>query len=156
MRRNLDSTGLHFFIDDGEFRFKIRLLQVGRESPLEARQQSFLKSFQVAWRAIARHDDLLSRLMKLIENIEKYLLRFFTTRQKLNVIQNEQVYLQVEILKLLHFQILQGVQKLIGKIILVYIKNNFIRHVLFDLISDGLHQVSLAHTHASVKHQRIK
>jgi len=57
--------------------------------PFEAREESLLKSFQITWWAIARHNDLLSRLMKLIENIKENFLGLFAASQKLNVIQDQ-------------------------------------------------------------------
>ena len=78
-------------------------------------KEAFLESFQIAGRAIAGHDDLFSRLMKLVEDVKEHFLRLFTSREKLNIVEDKKVDLQIIILKLLDLVILEGIQELACK-----------------------------------------
>src|SRR5690606_16604257 len=107
--RDLNAIGLHLPVDDCEFGFEIRLLQIGGQAPFETREQTLLESFEITRRTITGHDDLFARLVQLVKNMEKHLLCFFTTGKKLDVIENEQVDLEIEILEVLQLMVLQGV-----------------------------------------------
>src|SRR5688572_28240159 len=88
--------------------------------------------------------------------MEENFLCFFTACQKLHIIQNQQVNLQVKILEILELVVLQSVEELCCKIVLIDIQHNFIGHVVADLVPDGLNQMGFTHTHATVQHQRVK
>jgi hypothetical protein len=88
--------------------------------------------------------------VQLVEDVEEHLLCFLAAGEELHVIQYQQVYLQVIVLKLLHLVVLQGVEELRGEIVLINIQGHFARHVVFDLVANGLYEVGLAYPYATV------
>ena len=88
--------------------------------------------------------------------MKEHLLGLLAARQKLDIIQDEQIYLQVKVLKILELMILQGIQKLVREIILIHIQHDLIRKFLLDLVANGLNKVGFTNPYTSIKHQWIK
>ncbi len=81
---------------------------------------------------------------------------FFAACEELHIVEDQQVYLQVKVLELLELMVLQRVEELRCKVILIDVQHYLARHVVLDLIADGLHEVGFANTYTSVQHQRVE
>ena len=59
-----DRFGFRFLLEDGHVGFKIRRLDVGRQSPFEPRSKALLERRDLVRRAVAAEHDLLSASRK--------------------------------------------------------------------------------------------
>src|SRR5690606_11201023 len=126
------------------------------KSPLEPRQEALLEALHITGRAITGHNDLLSALMQLVEDMEEHLLSLLPARKELHVVEYEKIDLQVEVLEVLQLIILQSIQELVGEVVLVDVKDYLIGKVVLNVVADGLNEVCFAHAHSAIQHERIE
>jgi hypothetical protein len=81
----------HLIFQDLYLGIIIGQLQIGTQSPTETTQKPFLYTFQVFGRLITSKDQLLTALVKMIENREECILRFFCPVKKLNIINDQYI-----------------------------------------------------------------
>src|SRR5262249_53322034 len=101
-------------------------------------------------------DDLLARLVQLVEDVEEHFLCLLAAGEELYVVEDQQVDLQVIILELLDLVILEGVEELAGEVVLVDVENNFIRKIFLDIVSYRLNKVSFSNTDSTVEHEGVE
>ena len=89
----LDVLELRLLADDRDARLELRRLDVGHEAPLEARHEALLHLVELLGVLVARDDDLLARLMKRVERVEKLFLRLRLAGEEMDVVDEEQVAL---------------------------------------------------------------
>ncbi len=80
---------------------KVRLLNVGYHSPLEAAYKPCFETRDLRWRAIAGQDDLAAGFVEGVESVKELLLGGFLPFEEVNVVDKEQVNLAVAPPKLL-------------------------------------------------------
>src|SRR5690606_21244446 len=94
--------------------------------------------------------------MQLVENVEEHFLRLLATGEKLYIVKDQQVDLQIEILEILQPVILEGIQKLVREIVLIHVQYHLRRHAVLNLVSDRLYEVCLSYADAAVQHQWVE
>src|SRR5690606_39814305 len=94
--------------------------------------------------------------MEVIEYMKEDILCLFFTSEIMNIIHNDYIHRLIEVHEIVNIAVLQGVYKLLAKLLAGYIDNQFIREILFYLVTDGLHKVRLPQTHSSINHQGFK
>ena len=97
---------------DGGAREKVGRLDIHNDTCAEAGLEPFFKMCDILGRTVARDHDLLFCLKEGIEKVEKFLLRSFLSREKLHIIQKEQVYGLVTGAELENRVVLDGIYKL--------------------------------------------
>ena len=60
---------------------------------LEARSEADIDGLDLVWETVASDDNLLVELVKIIEDVEKFLLGLFLTNNELKIVDNEAVEL---------------------------------------------------------------
>src|SRR5207249_3827301 len=86
-----DALERGLFLEDGHARLEVRRLDVGDQSPLESRAQTLLDLGNVLRRRVARDDDLLARLVQVVERVEEFFLSPLLARDELDVVDQEQI-----------------------------------------------------------------
>ena len=93
--------------------------------------------------------------MQRIEGVEELLLGALFLRQELNVVHQQHVHIAELIAEADHLVIAQRVDHLVSKFLAGEIANGGLRLAALYLMSNGLHQVGLAHSNAAVEEQRV-
>src|SRR4051812_1812126 len=93
--------------------------------------------------------------MQRIEGMEKFFLGPFLLRQKLNVVYQQHVHVAELVAEAGHLVVTQRVDHLVGELLAGEIADGSFRLALLHLVSYGLHEVSLAHSHAAIKEKRV-
>ena len=88
--------------------------------------------------------------MQSVESVEELFLGTFLLRQELNVVNQQDVDIPELIAESGHLVIAQRVDHLVGKLFAGDVADGNFRLTLLHLLSDGLHQVRLAHADAAI------
>ena len=86
-----DALQRGLLLEDRHPGLEVRRLDVGDQPPLEARAQALLDLRDVLGRAVAGDDDLLARLVEVVERVEELLLRALLARDELDVVDQQEV-----------------------------------------------------------------
>jgi hypothetical protein len=78
-------------LQDGDLGLEIGWLNVGDESPLEARAQAVFDVAELLGRTVAGDDDLLLLLVQRVEGVEELLLHALLAGQELYVVDEQHV-----------------------------------------------------------------
>src|SRR5436190_24065833 len=99
-------------------------------------------------RTVARKHDLLMPVEKRVERVEKFFLRALFAAEELDVVNQEQIGLPIAFAKFDEVVVLDGVDEFVDKKFArkVHDLGVFLFHS--DELSDRLHQVRLAESHA--------
>ena len=130
-------------------------MDVGDQSPLEAAAQAVFDLGQLLGRTVAGDDDLPHRLVQGVEGVEELFLRALLADQELDVIHQQHVHVAVLVAEAGHLVVPQRVDHLVGEFLAGHVADGHLRLALLDLMSDGLHQVGLAHADAAVQEERV-
>ena len=93
--------------------------------------------------------------MKRVKGVEEFLLGTLLAADKLNVVHQQDVGVSVLMSELGHLGLSEAFDKLVRKVVALYVADNLGRIILFDLVSDSVEQVGLAESGVSVQKQRI-
>ena len=149
--RKGDSFLLTLFLQDRHLGFKIRRLDVGNQSPLEAAAQAVFNFRQLFRRPVTGDHDLLHRLVQRVESMEEFFLGAFLLCQKLNVIDQQDVDVAEFVAEAGHLVITQRVDHFIGELLAGDVADGRLRLYALDLVANGLHQVGLPHADAAIQ-----
>ena len=122
-------------------------------SKRERRRSSI--SGNVFRRAVAREDDLLARLVEVVERVEELFLRALLARDELDVVDQEQVDRAIARAELRRAVEANRVDELVGEALRREIDDGQAREELGGLVADGVQQVRLAEPDAAVDEQRV-
>ena len=134
---------------------EIGRLDVGDQSPLEARAQALLERCNVTRRAIARHDDLRSRLVERVECMEELLLDSLLVLEELHVVDEQEVVRAVSLLETLDSLVTQGVDEVVHERLARDVSHGEVARVLADVLRDRLHEMRLAESGTAVDEERV-
>ena len=84
-----------FLLQNGQAHFDVRRLQVGDQTPFEARDEAMLEVLDFAGRTVAGQDDLLVRFVQGVEGVEEFLLNAFLAGEELDVVDQQHIGLAV-------------------------------------------------------------
>ena len=76
--------------------------------------------------------------MKMVENIEKYILRFFLACKIVNIINDQNINHLVKMDEIILIIIFDRINELIDKLVGGNIKDRFFRKKILDLKTDGM------------------
>ena len=77
---------LRLFLENGDASFEVRWLDISDQSPLKAIPQPLFEPFNLVGKFIGSQNDLFMRLVERIKRMEKLFLGPFSSREKLDVI----------------------------------------------------------------------
>ena len=83
--------GFGLLLQNRDLRLEIRRLDVGDQSPLEARPQPLFERRNLVRRAVAAEHDLLLRIVERVERVEELGLRAFFAGEELDVVDEQHV-----------------------------------------------------------------
>src|ERR1700687_750039 len=140
---------------NGKTGFKVRRLDVGNQSPFKSRTEPVLECRDFLGWSVGRDDYLLVDLVQSIEGVEELLFRAVLARQELHVVDQEHVDCSVLVTELAHACGRYGADHLIGELLGCQVHDPFARKAVVNLVADGVHEVGLSKSHASVEKQRV-
>ena len=146
---------LGFFTQDRDSCFIIRGLYVYSQAPFETADQSFFQWFQFLGRTVGRNNDLFAGFIQCVECMEEFFLCTFLFRDKLDIVDHQQVDLSVFLTEFLHFIVLDGVDQFICKSFTGYIQHFRIGVLIQNKVTDGVHQVRFTQTGVTIEIQRV-
>ena len=154
---------VQFFLlpEDRHPRLIIRCRDIRDQPPLEPGAEPRFKRLDIFRRLITGDDDLLAGYMKMVKCMEEFFLRTLLSDDELDIIDEEYVVVPVFLTEFCYGKFIAGlscfqcINQLIGKCLAGHIENFFGRIVLQDHMSDGMHQMCLAQSDASVYEKRI-
>ena len=76
---------------DRESCFQVRGLDVGDQTPCEARVEPFLDRRDVLGRAVARNHNLFLRVMQFVESVEELFLCAVFRAERLNIVDQQNI-----------------------------------------------------------------
>ena len=130
-------------------------LDVGDEPPLEARAQALLDLGNVLRRRVARDDDLLSRLVEVVERVEELFLGPLLARDELDVVDQEQVDRAIARAELGGAIVADRVDQLVGESLRGEIRDRHAREEAHGLMTDGVQEMRLAEPDSAVDEERV-
>ena len=89
--RHVEMLYRGFFLQYRDARLEVRRLYVRDESPFKSRLQTIFERRELARISIARDDDLLFRVVELVERVEKFFLRADLVLQELYIVNEQHV-----------------------------------------------------------------
>ena len=93
--------------------------------------------------------------MQRVERVEELLLRGIAPRDELNVVEHQHVHVAEALAELDVLVVLDGGNQLVGEHLAGQIEQAQARKVILNEVTDGVHEVRLAQTHAAVEEQRV-
>ena len=104
---------------------------------------------------VARDDDLLARLVEVVEGVEELLLRPLLARDELDVVDQEQIDRAVARAELRGAVVADRVDELVGEALGGEVRDGHAREEAHALMPDRVQQVRLAESDAAVDEQRV-
>ena len=129
---------LHLPLENIDPRIIVRDLQVCTESPAEAAQQSFLQAVQILGWLVGRKDQLLTGLMKMIEDGKEGILGFLSPVEELDVVDDQDVHQLIEMDEIVDGIVAAMVDELVDEFFGTHIQYDFVLMQALDLVAYGL------------------
>ena len=151
----METIVLCFLLEDRDFRFQVRRLNIGDQAPFETRAQALFDRVDVLRQAVRGNNDLLLLLVQRIEGVKELFLGAFLAGNELDVVDEQDVHGVETVAEADHAIEAQGVDDLDGELFRADIAETHGRIALLDGVPNGMHQVRFAHAHAAIKEQRV-
>jgi hypothetical protein len=116
-------------------------LKVGGKSPFETREQPRFDTFKFHRRLIGSDNQLLSVLVKMVENMEENILSFFLIGKVVNIVNQQHIYHLIEMDKVVLTVVSDRIDKLIDKLLAANVKHGLFGKIIFYFNSNCLKQV---------------
>ena len=136
-------------------RFNIRRLDIRNQTPLKTGAQALFQTADFLRRTVGADDDLFVCVMQRVEGVEKLLLHGLFLCDELHVVDEQHVYIAVALSKLQPLIQLNRRDELVGEGFAGDVHDPRGGIVSLDRMSDGVHEVGFAQTHAAVQEQRV-
>ncbi len=146
---------LRLLLQNGDLGFEVGRLDVGDQSPLEAAAQPVFEFRQLFGRTVAGDHDLLHGLVQRVEGVEELFLGAFLLGQELDVVHQQHVHVAELVAEADHLVVTQRVDHLVGELLAGDVADGRLGLAALDLVTDGLHQVGLAHADAAIQEERV-
>ena len=114
-----------------------------------------LQLLDLARRTVTGKDDLLVAVVQGVEGMEKLLLRAFLAREKLDVVDHQDVRVAILLAELHQRAVLDGIDELVGKLLAGKINDAGGLLIVDYEVADRLQQVRLAQSASSVHEKGI-
>ncbi len=92
-------------------------------------------------RLVGTDDDLLFCIVKAVEGVKKLLLGAFLVGQKMNVVDEKDIYVPELLLEFMGLVVLDGQDKFVDEFFGAHIGNFCSLYVAEDVIADGVHEM---------------
>ena len=97
--------------------FQVGRLNIGDQAPLKTGAQAFFQANNGFGRTITTDHNLLAHFVEAIEGVEELFLRRFLTRDKLNIVHEQDINRTVFGTKLFSGAIAYGIDDFVGKLL---------------------------------------
>ena len=148
--------GFHF--QDGDARLHIGRLDVHSEPPRKTCAQPLFEGREVLRGAVGSDDDLLVRLIKVVEDVEERFLHGILAAEELDVVDHEHVARAVllsEAVAVLVVAATDDPDELVDHGLGVGVDHFCLGRVFEQEVADGVQKVSLPETDAAVDEERV-
>ena len=135
---------------------QIRRLHIGREAPAKTGKKALFNSCDFGWTAVCTQNDLFAPLMQVVEQVEKLLLGFLLSAEKLNVIDNQDIYLTEGMGELSQGVVLDGIYEIVRECLTRQVQNLSTGLKGDNLITDGVSQVGFSQSNFSVNEKWVE
>ena len=152
---NVDIVLPRAVAQDRDARFDVRRLNIGNQSPLEARAEALLQLGDLLGRPVGADDDLLVRIVQRVEGVEKLLLRGLTAADKLYVVDHQNIHVPVALAEFQPLVLLNRGDQLVCEGFAGHIHHARAGALFLDKVADRVHEVRFAETDAAVDEQRV-
>ena len=152
----LNAIGIHLLLQDGHPCLQTWHLDVCTQAPLEAGEEALLHALHLHRRLVTGQDNLLARLVKVVEDVEEYVLGFLLSAEELNVVHNEDIHQLVEVREVVDAVVPHGINELVGELLGVHIQHGLFRGPILDLDSNGMGQVGFAQSDRAVNQEGVE
>ena len=146
---------LGLLAQNGQTGLEVGALDVSVQAALEAAAQALLQLLDLPGRLVAGHDDLLARLLEVVEGVEELLLRGALAGNELDIVHHEDIGSAETVTELLVAVGLHGGDQLVGKVLAGDVDDVHLRMQLVGIVADGVHEMGLAKAHAAVDEQGV-
>ena len=143
------------FLQNGDLGFKIRRLDIGDQSPLEARPQPLLDRGNLLRQAVGRDHDLPLQFVQRVKGVEELLLRALLAGDELDVVHQQHVHRAKPFAETQHAIEAQRVDHFVREFLRADVRQAHRRVALLDQVAHRLHQVRLPHPHAAIQEKRV-
>src|SRR5918998_885942 len=141
---------------DGYAHLVVRQLHIGYQTTLEARAQPLLEGRDGFRRFVARDDHLLPALVEGVEGVKELLLRTLLTGDELDVIDHQDIGFPVPRAKVVGSLLPDRSDEIVGELFRGDIRDLQNRRKLERTMSDGVQQMCLTKTHATVDEEWVE
>ncbi len=93
--------------------------------------------------------------MQGVEGVEELFLGALFLGKELNVVDQQHVHIAELVAEAGHLVVAQRVDHLVGELLAGYVADGGLGLLPLDFVADGLHQVGLPHSHATIKEERV-
>ncbi len=152
---HLHATERGLFLHDRHARFIAGHVDACNQSPVEARDQSFLELGDLVGGRVTGKNNLLVRLVKRVERMKELFLCTFAVSQEVNVIDDEHVDMAIAMAEIVHLPALHAIEELVDEGVAAQVADRCIGLVTQQGVTDRLEQVGFAQAHASVNEKRV-
>ena len=154
--RQVDLLLFRFLAKDRDLRLEVGRLDVGDQSPLEARAEPLFERRDLFRRRVGGEDDLLLRFVERVEGVEELFLRPFLAGEELDVVEQQRVDGAIAIAELLHPVVADRGDQLGDERVGRHVDDLHARVRVADLLADRLDQMRLAEAGAAVDEERVE
>ena len=130
-------------------------MNVGNQSPLEARAQPFFERRNFVRRTIAAQHDLLLRVVKRIEGMEKFSLGALFPSEKLNIVDQQDVNRAIPFAEIQHAIVANRVDHFVHESFGRDVGESQASIVLHHVLPHRVHQMRLAQTDTAIDKERV-
>jgi hypothetical protein len=106
-------------------------------------------------RTIAGDHDLLHGVVQSVEGVEELFLGAFFAGEELDVVDEQDVDAAELVAEAGHLVVAQRVDHVVGELLAGDVADGGLRLATLDFVSDGLHEVRLAHADAAIEEERV-
>src|SRR5712691_1152850 len=153
--RQAEAFVLRFFLQNGDLSLEIRRLDVRDQSPLKPRAKPLLDGIDVLRQAVRGDNDLLLLLVERVEGVKKFFLRPLFSGDELDIVDQQNVDRVETVAEADHAVEAQRIDHFDRELFRADVTEPHRRIAPLDGVTDGVHQMSLAHAHSAIQEQRV-
>ena len=134
---------------------QIRSLYVDRDAPFQAGEQAFFNPLELRRRTVAGDDDFALERLEVVEDVEKHVVRFLRL-DLLKIVDDQHVDRLVEVHEIVDLVHAHRIGVLCAEGSGGDKQHALVGVVLFDLQTDGRHQVRFSHSRRTVEKEGVE
>ena len=146
---------LGLFLQNRDPGLEVRRLDVRNQSPLKPRTQTFFDGIDVFRQAVRGNHNLLLLLVERVEGVKKFFLGALFSSDELDIVDEQDIHGVETVAETDHAVKAQRIDHFNREFLRADVTQPHRWITLLDGVTDGVHQVRLAHAHSAVKEQRV-